>query len=276
MRNRGGILFEALRYIGLSVMMAVSLYGFFFMIMNSFKTEAQMTINYWLPEWKNPAWENYEFGWKAVSPYIWNSIYIGLLTVAGTLLVGVISAYIFARFRFRGKETLYIAVISLMMIPGILTFIPSFIIVQKLGLLNSPLALIIPGIAGGQVMAVFLLRSFFEQISRELLEAARVDGATEGGILLRIVLPLAIPMVMTISILTLLGSWNSYIWPLVTISDQAYWTLPLGIANISSGYDVKRTQMYAAYTVASLPLMAVFLFTMRYFIEGLSSGSVKG
>jgi len=269
-------LFEALRYIGLSVMMAFSLYGLFFMVMNSLKTEAQMTINYWLPEWKNPAWENYEFGWKAVSPYIWNSIYIGLLTVAGTLLIGVISAYIFARFRFRGKETLYIAVISLMMIPGILTFIPSFIIVQKLGLLNSPLALIIPGIAGGQVMAVFLLRSFFEQISRELLEAARVDGATEGGILLRIVLPLAIPMVMTISILTLLGSWNSYIWPLVTISDQAYWTLPLGIANISSGYDVKRTQMYAAYTVASLPLMAVFLFTMRYFIEGLSSGSVKG
>jgi len=207
----------------------------------------------------------------------------------GVVFLASLSGYAFARLRFAGKDTLYLLLITLMMVPGILTLIPLFqwMLAFPLvggndvwgqggtGFRNSWLALWIPYWAGGQIFGLMLCRTFFEDIPREFFEAARVDGASEFKIYRMIVLPLSVPILATLAIMQFIGSYNDYIWPLVIISEPQNQMFAVGITLFASDASVELGPQMAGYVVGSLPLVLIFLFGMKYYVQGLTSGGVK-
>lgn len=268
---------EIIRYTFVILMLGATFYPILFMLFTSVKSTGSLAINFFLPDFTAVHFENFLTAAPKVLPYIGNSVKVSLLTVAGILFVSVGSAYIFARFTFPGKAILYQALMTTMMIPIVLTFVPSYLLVRDLGLLNSHSALILPGIAVGLAFAMLLLRTFFESIDQGLIEAARIDGAREIRILVQLVLPLTVPMIATVSILSILRTWNDFLWPLVTISRDILRTLPIGLAFlVDKPGNNQFTVMMAGYTLASIPLVVLFLFAMKPFMEGINAGAIKG
>jgi ABC-type glycerol-3-phosphate transport system permease component len=197
--------------------------------------------------------------------------------MVGVLIIASVTAFVFARYNFPGKEFLFFAILALLMIPGILTLVPAFLLVKGFGLLNTYWALILPYVAGGQIFAIFVLRSFIASLPEELFESARLDGASMWHLYSKITLPLSKPILVTIAIMNILSTWNDYIWPLVTIPDGNKWTVSVGIVSFGSQYAGLQNwgPMFAGYVIASIPLIILFMFTMRYFIAGLTSGAIK-
>ncbi|MCL6429491.1 MAG: carbohydrate ABC transporter permease [Anaerolineae bacterium] len=254
----------------------LTFYPFFFMAMTSFKATPDFQHNFWgLPQWIQLS--NYSDAWMRIRGYVVNSLVVSTTSAAGVLCIGSISAFVFARFHFPGREVLFLMLLALLMIPGILTLVPAFLLVKNLGLMNTYGALILPYIAGGQIFAIFIMRSFFASLPEELFESARIDGAHTFHLYSKICLPLSKPILVTIAIMNILSTWNDYIWPLVTIADGRLWTVSVGIVSFGSQYMGTESwgPMYAGYVLASLPLIVLFIFTMRYFIAGLTSGAIK-
>jgi ABC-type glycerol-3-phosphate transport system permease component len=225
-------------------------------------------------------WEDvsrgYRYSWKVLRPYMVNTIFVCLATAAGVVLIGSISGYVFSRHRFPGSRTLFVGVLSLMMIPGILTLVPSFLLVKQLGLLNSYAVLILPYVAGGQVFAIFLFKSFFDGLPEELFESARLDGAGHFALYWHIVLPLSKQVVAVVAIMTILGTWNNFLWPFITNADAKYHVVSSGLYLMGQSQDAQNlSTMFAAYTLASLPLVALFIFATRPFLRGVTSGAFK-
>jgi len=266
-------------YLTLSLLLLLTFYPFIFMLITSLKSVPQFYHNFW--SLARPFhWENYVEAWQIIHRFILNSIFVSGITLIGVLSLGSITAYIFARFDFWGKNFLFYAIISLLMIPGILTLVPTFMTVKQLGLLNTRWVMILPYISGGQVFAIFLLRSFFESLPRDLFDAATIDGCPEHRILWHVVLPLSRPILGTVAIINLIATWNEFIWPFVTLQSMDKFVLPVGLLSYFSTssnalYGAKYGTMFAGYTIAALPLLLLFLFTMRVFIKGLSSGAMK-
>lgn len=263
----------------LVALLLFTFYPFIFMLITSLKSMPQFYHNFW-----NLAWplhpENYAEAWEIISRFIINSVVVSGVTLIGVLTLGSITAYIFARFDFYARNFLFYAILSLLMIPGILTLIPTFMTVKQLHLLNTRWVLILPYISGGQVFAIFLLRSFFESLPRDIFDAATIDGCPEYKILWYMVLPLSRPILGTVAIINLIATWNEFIWPYVTIQSMDRFVLPVGLLSYfstSSNFinSVKYGTTFAGYAIASLPLLILFLFAMRSFIKGLSSGAVK-
>ncbi len=220
-------------------------------------------------------WENYSLAWAQISPYILNSVIITGASVIGVIALAALAAYAFARLAFPGKEILFYLVIALLMLPGILTLVPSFIIVRNFGLLDTRWALILPYISSGVVFATFVLRSFFAGISEELFEAARMDGAGELRVFWHLGLPLIRPAVMTVAVLQILGTWNDYLWPLVTLYSDSNFTLTIGLYSFSGRYALFWGPLMAGYTLASIPLVLLFAVSTRTFINGMTQGGLK-
>ena len=166
-------------------------------------------------------------------------------------------------------------VIALLMIPGILTLVPQFILIKSLGLFNTPWALIIPYISGGQVFAIFILRQFFAAIPEELFEAARIDGASEARAFLMLSVPLSQSILGVVTIMHVLHSWNDLIWPLVTLTSQSNFTLTLGLFAFRNENWTNWGPLFAGYVIGAVPLMALFAFTSKLFVRGLTSGAIK-
>lgn len=220
-------------------------------------------------------WSNYAEAWQEIKFYLRNSIIISGFSVLGVVSMSVLSAYAFSRFRFPGKEIIYYLVISLLMIPGVLTLIPSFMLIKYLGLLNTRWALLLPYISGGQVFAIFILRSFFSSIPTDYFDAARIDGASEIQILRHVTLPLSWSIIGVVAIMNVLGTWNDLIWPLVTLQDSNLYTLTVGLYNFRGMYYTVWGPLMAGYIIGSIPLIILFVFTSRLFVEGLTSGAIK-
>ncbi len=279
---------EAWIHAMLLLLAGLTFYPFLFLLMTSFKDNPQFFHHFWRVTFPLH-WENYAEAWTAISGYIANSVVVSVMSVLGVLTVASLSAYVLARHRFPGSTVLFYAILSLMMIPGVLSLISSFMWMKQFplaggnnlwgqggtGLLNSRWALILPYIAGGQVFAIFILRSFIASLPEELFEAARLDGASEFAVFTRLVLPLSRPILGTVAIMNLLATWNDYIWPLIVLSDDAKKTLTIGLAFFQGAYATTYGPLMAGYVIASLPLLILFLLTMRYFIEGLTSGALK-
>jgi ABC-type glycerol-3-phosphate transport system permease component len=172
--------------------------------------------------------KGYRYAWGVLRPYMLNSLFVSICTMLGVVLVGSVTAYVLARYRFPGHRALFLAIISFMMIPGILTLVPSFLWMKKLGLLNSYWVLILPMTAGGQVMAIFLFKSFFEGLPQELFESARLDGASHFRQYWHIVLPLSKQVMAVVIIVNLLGTWNSFLWPFIVNNNAQYYTVAQG------------------------------------------------
>lgn len=273
-RPRRRPLSDLSRHLALGVLVILTFYPFLFLLMTSFKDFAQFSHNFWLPAWPLHL-DNYQAAFNAIYRYVLNSVFITVTTLVGMLAVSSVTAYVFARFQFPGKGVLYYLIISLLMIPGVLTLIPAFMLMVKLRLAGTYGALILPYIAGGQVFAIFIMRGFFASLPEELFEAARIDGASEWRNFWHIALPLSKPILGTVAIMNVIGTWNEYIWPLVNLYDDRLYTLPMGLMAFQHAYYTNWGPLFAGYVLSSLPLLALFLLTMRYFIRGITSGALK-
>ena len=220
-------------------------------------------------------WENYGFAFEIVLEFIRNSIVISGVTVVGVLLLASLSAYAFGVLEFPGRQMLFYLVLSLMMVPSAMTLIPSFVLVKDLGLMNTYWAMILPWIASGQVFAMFILRTFFESLPKELFDAARIDGASEWQGYWRIALPLSKSMLGVAAILNILGTWNNLIWPYLTVQKQALLPLTPGLWAYQTEYFTRYGLTMAGLLIGSIPLVILFVFTSRWFVAGLTSGAIK-
>lgn len=201
-------------------LVAVTIFPFLIMLLMAAKDSAQLYARFWA--FPNPIrWENFAFGAFVTYRYILNSVTVSAFVCLGTIVCGMFAAYAFSVLRFPGRKLLYASTISLMMVPGILMLVPLFLTVRTLGLLNSYTGLILPQIAGGIAMAVFFFRNYFDTVPKDLFDSARIDGAREWQILLHVVFPLSLPIISTVAVVNILGSWNNYIWPLLVVRDAS-------------------------------------------------------
>ena len=252
----------------LSVLALITWYPLVFMFSTSFKTREQFFTNYWWFSWPLDL-ENYAQVWPKVSVAILNSLQYSGGTLILVLFLSLLGGYAFGRFNFRGKNVLFLAILGLLMVPGILTIVPLFVQIRSMGMLNTPFALILPWTAFEIVFGIYLMRLFFERLPKELFYAARIEGASELQVLLHVALPLALPGLGSVAILDLLFTWNDLIWPIVAISDTT--KLPVTPAAINfRGRDViDYGQVFAAYVSISLPLIVIFSFFVRKFVRGI-------
>ncbi|HLV36350.1 MAG TPA: carbohydrate ABC transporter permease [Spirillospora sp.] len=273
-RRREGF-YQFLILLSLFTLLLLTLVPIILMIFLSLKDNGQIYGRFWgLP---NPVrWENYPAGYQAMAHYITNSLTYSSLSVAGVVFLASLTGYVFARHRFPFKEVIYLAILSLLMIPGVLTLIPSFVLVQQLGLLNTPWALILPWTAGGQVFGILLCRTFFANLPQELFDSGKIDGATEFQLYYKIAVPLSWPIIVTVAIMHLVATYNDFIWPLLTITNSSMQVVSVGLTQFTSEFGITDWgPRMAAYSVATIPLLLLFMFGMRYYIRGITSGAVK-
>ncbi|WP_308462126.1 carbohydrate ABC transporter permease [Sphingomonas citri] len=236
----------------------------------------------WPSRW---SWENYHellarrlidgawFDYRIV-PALWNSLAVAALSTLLGLLLTVPAGYAFAKLRFRGRERLLQLLVGALVVPGQVAMLPLFLIFKELGLVNSYAGVILPSLAG--IFAILFVRQAALSIPDEMLDAARLDGASERRIFVQIVLPLLAPITVTLALFMFLGSWNDFLWPLIVLADQHLYTLPVAVAAISREHAADGELMMAAAVVTTLPVLILFVPLQRYYISGLLGGSVKG
>jgi len=246
---------------------------FILMVIRSFKTFAQAMQTDLLPSLPLH-YGGYVRAWDAIHQYAFNSLVVSAASLVGALLFASLSSYVFGRCDFPGRTVLFYSLITLMMLPGILGLIPRFILIVRLGMINSLWGLILVYWAS-QVFMIFVLRTFVESLPEELFEAARIDGAGHLQLYWHITVPLSAPVLSVLAILNVLQTWNDYIWPLLVIRENALRTIPLGLVYLKSSPIPDPGAEMASYVLASLPLLVIFVFTMRSFVQGLTSGALK-
>lgn len=255
----------------------IELFPLYMMAQVSLKDNATFIQNPWLPsapaDWR---WENWLFGLRLVGPYIANTVFVAVCGTFATITCAVLGAYFFARYKMPGSGLLWSALIILMLLPSVANIVPLFLLLKSLSLLNTLWALIIVGAAGGQVFNLFVLRNFIEELPKDLFEAAEMDGASHLQQIRNVVLPLSAPIIGTLAILSFLQFWNDFLFPLVVLRDKDLFTLGVGLIYLDGEYVKQWGQIMAAYFLAAIPLIILFLFTVRLFVRGLSQGAIKG
>jgi len=250
----------------------------YLMVIISFKDNRQFTNNQFLPDpistWK---WENWAKAWDTVSNYIANSIVTSMGAVVLCLITATLTAYVMARYKFWGKEVIYYLIIGTMFLPGTAaTLVTLFELIKSLGMINKLYALVLVGAVGGQVTCIFILRQFIEDIPKELFESAQIDGAGHFQQIRHIVFPMSGSVMGTLAIMQFIGQWNNLMLPLIVMRDDALLTVPVGLMRLDGEYVKEWGELMAGYTISSIPLIILFLFTMRLFVKGLAAGAVKG
>jgi len=229
--------------------------------------------NLFPPVWH---WENFieVFRVSDFARYYLNSAIVAVVVTAGQLITSSLAAYAFARLKFPGREKIFFFYLATLMVPVSVTLIPLFIIMSRLGLTDSYFVLMIPPMFGAY--GTFMLRQFFKGIPEELEEAACIDGCNAFGRFVHVVLPLSGPALATLGIFTFLGNWQSFLYPLVMVSDEHYKTIPLGLLDFVDLNSANWPLLMAASVWSILPIIAVFLLGQRFFVSGVRLGGVKG
>lgn len=247
----------------------------FLMITLSFKSNAQIYADFWALPWPIQ-WSNYDIAVALLLRNMVNTILVVSAATLGTVILASLSGYTFARLEFPGKNTLFMMVLTLMMVPSILTLTPLYRLIQDLGINNTWWALLLPWMSGGQVMGILLCRTFMQQQPNSLFEAARIDGALEVQAYLLIAVPLAKPILTTIAIMSMVAFYNDFIWPLVAIDSNVKQMISVAIRVFQSATgNIDIGSMVAGFVFATIPLLVMFAVGSRFFIEGLTSGAVK-
>jgi multiple sugar transport system permease protein len=223
-----------------------------------------------------PSLDNYRelFAHGGMWRYLANSVFLATAATALSLAFNVSAGYAFAKLRFAGRERIFRTLLGALVIPGQVAMVPLFLELKQLGLVNSYGGVLVPALAS--IFGIFLVRQYAQSIPDELLEAARIDGATEVRIFASVVLPALKPIIVTLAVFTLLGTWNDFMWPLIVLTDKDLYTLPVALAALSREHVQDDELMMAGSVVTILPVLAVFLSLQRYYLEGLLAGSVKG
>jgi raffinose/stachyose/melibiose transport system permease protein len=268
---------NAVRYLLLSCFAVVILYPFVLMVFGSLKSQTAFLANpVSLPTTFDLS--NYQFAWNEahIPKFSFNSLIVATGTLFLTLLSGSMAAFALSRIRFRGRIWIYSAFVALLTIPVQIYIIPLYVLVVRAHLSNSLFGLILPYTAGSLPLAVFLLKTYFDQLPSELMDAARLDGCDNRMILLKVVLPLSRPVLSTVTIFTFVQSWNEFFLALVFIHNPDLQTLPLGLqAFFVNQYETQFPQLFATLALSIAPVVIVYLFLQKQFIAGLTAGAVK-
>jgi multiple sugar transport system permease protein len=206
--------------------------------------------------------------------YMLNSAIVATLGTSIALVLNTMAGYAFAKLRFKGRDRIFQVLLGALVIPGQVTMIPLFALVKEMGLVSTYGGVIVPVMAS--VFGIFLIRQYALSIPDELLEAARIDGASEARIFWTLVVPLLKPILVTLAILTFLATWNDFMWPLIVLTDQKMHTLPVALAGLSREHVQDNELMMAGAVITVVPVLMLFLVLQRYYIAGILAGSVKG
>ncbi len=271
---------NTLTYLMLIIGVIIAIFPFFWMISTSLMSLGEAQGTRLIPSAIH--WENYVDAWKEAnfSLYMWNSVRITLLTLAGELTFSILAAYAFARIKFPGRDLIFTVMLSTMMVPAMVTIIPNFLTVTWLGRIgpikwmNNWPALTIPFM--GSVFAIFLLRQFFAQIPDELFDSAQVDGAGHLRFLWSVVLPLSKAPLMVIIILSFIGTWNSLAWPMLVTNSPDWRPIAVGLYGFIDEAGQKLNLMMAGAFIAIIPILVLYFFTQKQFTESIARSGLKG
>ncbi|PAP79576.1 sugar ABC transporter permease [Rubrivirga sp. SAORIC476] len=223
-----------------------------------------------------PTLEHYQalFARADMGRYLLNSALVATAVTVVSLFINSLAGYAFAKLRFRGREKLFRSLLAALVIPAQVAMLPLFLEMRALGLVNSYAGVIVP--AAASIFGIFLIRQFALSIPESLLEAARIDGATEFEIYWRIAMPLMRPVLVTLALFTFMGSWNDFMWPLIVLTDDDLYTLPVALATLTRERVQDNEFMMAGAVVTTLPVLVVFLALQRHYVRGIMLGGVKG
>lgn len=266
-----------LTYLVLLIFSVVSIYPIVFMMVGSTKSTSEIFSaslsllpgNEFITNFTNLVNNSYVFN------ALKNSLFISIVATVLTVYISALAGYAFAKFSFKFKNLLLMILIILMTLPGQVTLIPLFNLINSIGMENTPWAIIFPGVASA--MGVFLMKQNMASIPDELIESAKMDGAKEMTIFHRIILPLCKPTIASLSVITFMGQWGNYLWPLIILKDEKSMTLPVILSNMKgAGQTVDYGMLMTGTLVSIIPMFLVFIFLQKYIITGLYSGSIKG
>ncbi len=281
-RDRQPWLMRLLRLAGRLLMYLILLVGavtmlvpFLWMLSSALKPEAQVFV---LPPRLIPepvVWENLRVAWNAIpmARYYLNSIWIAVAAAAGQLVTSILAAYVFARLELPGKNTLFMLFLATMMIPSQVTMIPLFLILRTFKWIDTYQGVVVP--AWFHPFGIFLLRQFFLSLPRELEDAARIDGCSRLGILYRIVLPLARPVLSTLAVFIFMFQWNNFLWPLIVLNTPSKYTLPIGLAMLRSEIDTQWSILMAATLISTVPVILIFLLAQKQIVKSVTMTGLK-
>lgn len=245
-------------------------------LLDSFKTQFQFFASPW--GWPS-SWhlDNFSYAWSSarIPRFIINSAIVAVGTVCFTLVLAGMAAYAFSSFQFRLSRPLFLMFVLLLIVPVPVGIIPLYVIEVRLHLIDTYFALILPYTAGALPLSIFLLKTFFDAIPRDITDAARIDGCTHLGAFLRVIVPISKPGIATVVILAFINSWNEFFLALIFIRNQDLMTLPLGLQTFFYQYSVQWTYLFAALSIATIPIIVVYVLMQRQFISGLTAGAVK-
>lgn len=267
---------SAVRWVLLVVLTGFALFPLLWMLSVSFMApgEASRFPPPLLPA--APSLEPYRalFATTGISTYFINSLIVATLGTVLSLAFNATAGYAFAKLRFRGRDRIFQLLVAALVIPGQVTMLPLFLMLKEIGLINSFAGVLVP--VSASIFGIFLVRQYALSIPDELLEAARVDGASEGRIFLQIVVPALTPILITLALFTFLAVWNDFMWPLIILTDQERYTLPVALAALSREHVQDNEMMMAGSVLTVVPVLVLFLVLQRYYLQGLLAGSVKG
>ena len=271
--SRGSWWVYALLVLGILLMVG----PFLWMLLGSLKPQAEFLVNppTFLP--KNPTTDNFGrlFGNLDFPRFFFNSAVVALVVTVGNIVFCPMLGYALAKLQWRGKRLIMGLVLATLMVPAGITLIPNFVLMRNLGLVNTYPGLILPFLVGP--FGVFLTRQFMYGIPDELLEAARIDGANEWRIFRQIVIPITVPVLATLGILTFLGSWNSFLYPLVMAQEPQMYTLPVALATFATGqYQADHGMLMAGSVVLVVPVLIIFILFQRWITQGIATTGLKG
>ena len=214
------------------------------------------------------------FAQTGMGRYLANSVVLTAAVTLASLLVNVAAGYAFAKLRFAGRDRIFKLLLGALVIPSQVAMVPLFLLLKHLGLVNTYGGVIVPALAS--IFGIFVVRQYALTVPDDLLEAARIDGASEFRIFHAVILPMLQPIVVTLAVFTSLGTWNDFMWPLIVLNDSELYTLPVALASLSREHVQDNELMMAGAVLTTLPVLLVFLVLQRYYIQGITLGSVKG
>lgn len=273
---KGKKLLKVFKYIFLLIGAIFILIPFIWMILTSLKDLSEIFSKDIVLFPKSLKWENYieVFKLNQFTRHIFNSIIVTICITLGELFTTILAAFAFSNFKFKGRDLLFTLLLGTMMVPSEVLIIPNFVLLSKLGWIDTYKALIIPWCAS--VFAIFFLRQYFLGIPKELYYAAKVDGCSDFKYLCTVMVPIAKPAIITLAILKIINSWNAFMWPLIVTNSEEMRTLPTVLAKFSSEIGVDYNLLMAATTIIILPMIIIYILLSKRIINGVSSSGIKG
>lgn len=262
-------------HLSMAVLLFCMVYPLIMSVWCAFKTTQEFEVSKFYPTLPFKITNLYT-AFTRVWGYMYNTVAVAIFGITGSLFIASLASYAFAKMEFPGKSLFFTMVLCLMMIPGVLTLVPQVLLYRSLRLNNTLIAILLPQLSMSSVGAVFLLTMFFKGLPKDLFNAAKIDGATDFQIYMRVAVPLCAAILITQAIQQINSLWNDYIWPMTIITDYTKLTISAGLlVEFSDLYSQNMPVTYSGYLIASLPLLAVFIFGNKFYIQGLIGSSIK-